>query len=396
MHCQPVFETIRTPNRPLQRSRQMRPRHPTELFLLPAVGLIMIVAMSFSFGNSVSSQTPNQNANINRGRPSRNAIQLPQPTPAAAEDPQDIVKIDTDLVKIDALVMQKDTARIVGGLNRADFLLYEDGRKQEITHFSTDQLPLSVMLLIDRGNSVECCPKWMCLDAHSDQMHRAAREALDRLKPSDEVAVVAYHTKTDLIQPFTTNRIQLEAALNRIPPPPSMGGHCLNTVFDYAAKYMTMASNPAGRRVIIVITGFTRWFDCPNGPTSKSAALAIYESGSVVCAIIPKGAGQMLKNGNVIALSRLFKVAGADYMDIQTLANETGGEVLADEPKKLETTFQTLIDHLRSRYNLAFVSTNKKRDGTTRKLRLDLTPAAQNSKDKMVIKARRSYIAPRR
>ncbi len=82
-------------------------------------------------------------------------------------------------------------------------------------------------------------------------------------------------------------------------------------------------------------------------------------------------------------------------MDIQTLANETGGEVLADEPKKLETTFQTLIDHLRSRYNLAFVSTNKKRDGTTRKLRLAVTPAMHNSKGKMVIKARRSYIAPR-
>jgi hypothetical protein len=41
------------------------------------------------------------------------------------------------------------------------------------------------------------------------------------------------------------------------------------------------------------------------------------------------------------------------------LANETGGEVLANKPAKLDTTFQTLIDHLRSRYNLAFVSTNK-------------------------------------
>jgi Ca-activated chloride channel homolog len=375
----------------------MKHRHPTLLFLLAAFGLIVIGGMAFSFGNSVSSQTPKQNANTKRGRPSRTAIQLPKPTPTpeSSDDPQDIVKIDTDLVKVDALVMQKNTARIVGGLNREDFQLFEDGTKQEITHFSTDQLPLSVMLLIDRGNAVDCCPKWMCFDAYSDQMHRAAREALDRLKPSDEVAVVTYHTKTDLIQPFTTNRIQLEEALNRIPPPPSMGGHCLNTAFDYAAKYMMMASNPAGRRVIIVISGFTRWFDCPHSPSGKSAALAVYESGSVVCGIIPKGVGQTLQNANIIGLSRLFKVAGADYMDIQTLANETGGEVLADEPKKLETTFQTLIDHLRSRYNLAFVSTNKNRDGTTRKLRLDLTPAIQSSKGKMVIRARRSYVAPR-
>ncbi|HBB89316.1 MAG TPA: hypothetical protein DC047_17055, partial [Blastocatellia bacterium] len=47
-----------------------------------------------------------------------------------------------------------------------------------------------------------------------------------------------------------------------------------------------------------------------------------------------------------------------------------------------------------SRYNLAFVSTNKKRDGTTRKLKLDLAPSIPKSQGKLVIKARRSYIAP--
>jgi hypothetical protein len=82
-------------------------------------------------------------------------------------------------------------------------------------------------------------------------------------------------------------------------------------------------------------------------------------------------------------------------MDIQTLANETGGEVMADELETLDTTFQTLIEHLRSRYNLAFVSTNKKRDGTIRKLKLDVDPARQKSQGKLVIKARRSYVAPR-
>jgi len=361
----------------------MKHRYPTLLFLLSTFALIAIAGLVFSFGNSVSSQTPNKNLNTNRGRPSRNAIQLPTPTPEPGED---VVKIDADLVKIDALVMQKNTARIVGGLNREDFLLHEDGTKQEITHFSTDSLPLSVMLLIDRGG---------CLDSYSDEVHRAAREAIDRLKLVDEIAVMAYHTKTDLIQPFTTNRILIEKALNRIPPQTEAGGHCLDTLFSDAANYMMSASNPAGRRVMIVISGWTRFFDCPNSPTGKSAALSIYESGTVVCAIIPKGAGQAFENGEMTMLTRVFKVGGVDYMDIQSLANETGGEVLSDEPKKLETTFQTLIDHLRSRYNLAFVSTNKRRDGATRKLRLDLTPTIQRSKGKMVIKARRSYIAPR-
>ena len=82
-------------------------------------------------------------------------------------------------------------------------------------------------------------------------------------------------------------------------------------------------------------------------------------------------------------------------MDLHTLANETGGEVLSEKLEKFDATFQTLIEHLRSRYNMGFVSSNKKRDGTMRKLRLDLAPATQKPKTKLVIKARRSYIAPR-
>jgi Ca-activated chloride channel homolog len=361
----------------------MRHLNPTSSLVLFFFISIVCAASLFYPQRFAASQTPNKNSSI--GRPSRKAIQLPpKPTPTPESD--DVVKVDVDLVKVDALVLQKKTARIVGGLQKEDFLIYEDGAKQEITHFSQDKLPLSVMLVIDRGG---------CLDPYNDEVHRAAREAIDRLKLVDEIAVVAYHTTTELIQPFTTNRILLEEALSRVPPHNETGGHCLNTLFDYAANYMMKAANPAGRRVIIVISGVTRGFDCPDSPSGKSAAMSIFESGTVVCAIIPTGAGQSFENANMTMLTRVFKVGGLDYMDIQALANETGGEVLADEPRKLETTFQTLIDHLRSRYNLGFVSTNKKRDGTTRKLRLDLAPSTQKSPGKLVVKARRSYIAPR-
>jgi hypothetical protein len=139
----------------------------------------------------------------------------------------------------------------------------------------------------------------------------------------------------------------------------------------------------------------TRLFDCSNGPSSRAASAAIYESGAVVCAIIPRVLIQRVENALQITATRLNKVVAAKYMDLEYLANETGGEVLADKPEKLDTTFQTLIDHLRSRYNMAFVSTNKQRDGATRKLKLDIDPARKKSQGKLAIKARRSYIAPR-
>ena len=361
------------------------------LFLITSTAL---GALLFYSAGPATSQTPNNNLNANTGSPSRKAIQLqprltPTPTP---ESSADVVKVDVDLVKIDALVLQKNTARIVGGLNKGDFLLYEDGIKQEITHFSQDELPLSVLVAIDRGPA---CPH--PIDVWSYEAHRAAREAIDRLKPVDEIAVMAFTDSTKLIQPFTRNRIMIEQALNNIPAPAKTTNvaHCFNLMFADAAEHMLKASNPAGRRVIIVITSMTRLFDCSNGPSNRAAARAIYESGAVVCAIIPQVIIQRVENALQTVATRVNKVVAAKYMDLEYLANETGGEVLADKPKKLGTTFQTLIDHLRSRYNLAFVSTNKKRDGTTRKLKLDIDQARQKSQGKLVIKARRRYIAPR-
>lgn len=356
----------------------MKFRNPTLSFYLLVFIPVLLSVGVFCLALRVSCQTRERRATSN--------AQQEESTGDSRAKTDDVVKVDVDLVTIDALVLQKNTARVVGGLKKEDFILLEDGSKQEITHFSQDTLPLSVLLLIDRGG---------CLDPFGDKVHRAASDAIARLKPADEVAVMTYHDTTRLLQPFTRNRSLVDEALDRIPAHDEQADHCLNTLFFDAANYMIKASNPVGRRVVIAITGVTRNFDCPNSPSGKAAAQAIYESGSVVCGIIPKTEGQGIENGVMIWATRIGKLQGASYLDIQNLANETGGEVLADKPENLNTTFQTLMDHLRSRYNLAFVSSNHKRDGTTRKLKIDLALPVQKSQGKLVVKARRTYVAPR-
>jgi Ca-activated chloride channel family protein len=362
----------------------MKQRNPTLLFLL-LISLAVLISLVFFFLSlQVMSQTRDRRVSANNGSAqtnSENAGRVP------ALPGEEIVKVDVDLVTVDALVLQKNTARVVGGLKKEDFVLLEDGTKQQITHFSQDSLPLSVLLLIDRGG---------CLDPFSAEVHRAASDAISRLKPSDEVAVMTYHDTTRLLQGFTRDRALIEDALDRMPMHDEQADHCLNALFFDAADYMNKASNPVGRRVVIAITGVTRNFDCAGVPSGKSAAQAIYESGSVVCGIIPKTSDQAVENGIMIWATRIGRLQGAAYLDIQTLANETGGELLVDKPENLNTTFQTLMDHLRSRYNLAFVSSNKKRDGTTRKLKIDIAPPLQKSQGTLVVKARRSYVAPRR
>jgi VWFA-related protein len=296
------------------------------------------------------------------------------------------VKVDVDLVTVDALVLQKKTARVVGHLKQTDFVILEDGTKQQVTHFSQDSLPLSVLLLIDRGG---------CLDPFGAEVRRAANEALARLKKTDEVAVMTYADNAELVQEFTRDRSQIESALQRIPKKNQWADHCLNKAFAKAADYMVTSGNPVGRRVIIAITTITRNFDCGHGPSGKAAKQALFESGSVVCGLVPRTTGQRMENGYMVLGTRVAGVFGAPTLDIKQLANETGGEVLEEKPEQLDTTFATLIDHLRSRYSLAFVSSNRKRDGTLRKLKIDITPAVEESQGKLVVKARRGYIAPK-
>jgi len=298
----------------------------------------------------------------------------------------EVLKVDVDLVTVDALVLQKQTARVVGDLTKDDFVLAEDGVKQQITHFSQDSLPLSVLLLVDRGG---------CLDPFGSEVREAARDAIAHLKPTDEVALMTYHSNVELMQEFTRDRGLIADALNHVPPHDEQASHCLNKAFMDAAQYIQRAGNPIGRRVIVVITGVTRSFDCLDGPSHNRATQAVYESGAVVSAIIPKTGEQQMENGMMIWVTRLGRLGGAPYIDIQTLANETGGEILQDKPENLNTTFDTLISHLRTRYNLAYVSTNKKRDGSTRKLKIDVAPVTQKAKGKLVVKSRRTYVAPR-
>lgn len=295
------------------------------------------------------------------------------------------IRLAVDLVVLDAQVIQQKTGRVAGNLNKEDFLLAEDGVRQQITHFSQDTLPLSVILLIDRGG---------CLDPFSDKVRHATLEALQRLRPQDEVALMSFANTTELVEGFGRGKGRILAGLDHLPPHDENADHCFNRAFYEAADYMRRAGNPDGRRVIIMITGITTYFGC-GGPSADETRMAVLESGSVVCGIIPKTAGQRMENGIMMAAAGIGGLFKAKSSNLKQLADETGGEVLTDKPENLDHTFNNLIDHLRTRYTLGFVSTNKKRDGSFRKLKIDLAHPPTKSEDRLVVKTKRGYVAAR-
>src|SRR5436309_2124234 len=126
---------------------------------------------------------------------------LPLALPAASQtkqpnNPGDVIKSCIELVVLDAQVRRR-SEETVGTLTREDFMIYEDDVKQQIAHFSKDQPPISIVLLLDVSGSVM---------PFFEQIQGGGLRALQRLKDKDEVALMAFSTEAVLIQDFTRDR----------------------------------------------------------------------------------------------------------------------------------------------------------------------------------------------
>src|SRR5262245_46502937 len=72
--------------------------------------------------------------------------------PAAFAQREFVVKIDTELVNLNVVVTDKSGQR-VRGLVKDDFEVFEDGARQEISHFVAEERPLKLVLLFDASIS---------------------------------------------------------------------------------------------------------------------------------------------------------------------------------------------------------------------------------------------------
>ncbi len=309
---------------------------------------------------------------------------------AGAQDPppsqsNPVIKLSTDLVVVDAQVLNNKTGRIVGGLKPDDFLLYEDGVKQEITHFSQNELPLSILLLLDVSGSVK---------GILNQIQAGARQAMQQLKPEDEVALMIFAGKAKLIQGFTKDREliagQIESIRGLSLSYRERTGTFINEAVYQAATQMRQAANPLGRRVIITVTD-----DLSNqlpflGHSRSQALERLYESGSVACGLFVRG-----PLGNLNAITNKILPRKAVSGSTITYADKTGGEVMNARKEEVESKLVELIDHLRLRYSLGYTSTNAKHDGKFRKIKLKVSPEVDKRDGPLVIRARSGYYSRR-
>src|SRR5689334_15269886 len=119
------------------------------------------------------------------------------------------MRVDVRLVNVVATVTD-ERGRYVSNLTQDDFTLEEDGKKQQISHFSQDQnVPVSVGILLDTSGSM-------------DHRIRTAVEAVDRfirrIHQDDEIFLMTFSGQPLLRQDFTDDSDKLSQNLRRIFP----------------------------------------------------------------------------------------------------------------------------------------------------------------------------------
>jgi VWFA-related protein len=144
-----------------------------------------------------------------------------------------------ELINVTATVTD-GSGRFVSGLRKEDFRLFEDGQEQQITHFSSERVPVSLGLVVDTSGSMEG-EKWV-----------SARQALNRflfqlLDRDDEVFLYRFDNQPELIEGWTTDRERIATGLARIRP------RGATSLYDAVASAVPLAQEGRHRKKAIVV-----------------------------------------------------------------------------------------------------------------------------------------------
>lgn len=170
------------------------------------------------------------------------AAAVAAPAGAAAQQadrPAFRFRTGVDLINVSATVTDR-RGRFVSGLDRDDFLVYEDGELQTLTHFSSERTPVSLGIALDTSGSME------------GERMAAARNALDRflfdlIGPEDEFFLYRFDYQPRLVHDWTSDPDRVSRALGGIRP---RGGTAL---FDAVADAVTLAERGRHRKKAVVV-----------------------------------------------------------------------------------------------------------------------------------------------
>ncbi len=294
---------------------------------------------------------------------------------AAAQD-DDPIRIDSSLVRLNVGVVDQK-GRPVTSLDKGNFELFEDGVEQEILRLEPSSAPFSVVMILDMSGSTL---------GFRQVIKASAFRFIDALSPVDRVAVIEFSDKVSVRNDFTSDRRTIG---NSIELANGRGKTQLFNALEVALE--KLSKEKSRRKAIIVLTdgvdtaAQTRDRDflapltdeqVPNAikpETSEILNRALNRSDAQGVTIyplaLPTGDPDRLADPT-LRQTAMFKAARSR---LQIVADRTGGTLnTINRLEEMGRLYAQVAADLRTLYTVEYQSTNSKRDGKWRAIRIDV------------------------
>ena len=243
-----------------------------------------------------------------------------------------------ELVRLDVSVSSGN--RFVTDLKERDLEIYEDGQRQEPSSFARRELPVSLALLLDASASI------------ADRLplaQAAAAGFLETLGPKDEVTVIEFNDRVRVLQPWTSDRDALRAAVGRV----SAGG----STALYNALYTTLKTLPEESR----------------GDELRRRAIVLLSDGEDTASLVWEEQVVELARRREAAIHAIDLRARPEgdrsARLLNVLSHESGGEIhRPGSIRDLEAVYSRIAEELKSQYAIGYVSSNPTQDARWRRI----------------------------
>lgn len=344
--------------------------------------------------------------------------------PALPSD--EVLEIETQLVDV-PLVVTGRGGKPVTGLSMSNFEVFEDGKPQEVVSFGATDAPFEVALLLDTSGSTR---------ADLDLIVKAAEFFIRSLRPGDRVAIISYNQRvigrrveaySEILSDLSEDRGGLSKSLSQIGA--SNGTPYYDSLLMVADDVFGNSPKKEfrGRRALVALTDGV---DSTSFWNFDKAAVQLERSGIVTYFIridtrekfeenllgdcstathfspeqIRRYYGLFPKDSKMERVYDFCKIGDFSRLDISkrlyelarsemdSLAAKSGGKVFeAADIRDAAYAFREVAFEIGSKYTIGYYSTNEKRDGSYRKIKVSL----KGLPDGLEVRAREGYVAPK-
>jgi VWFA-related protein len=296
-------------------------------------------------------------------------------TRASSSDDENVVKLESPLVNLNASVTDAD-GKVISGLTIQDFMVTEDGARQPITHFATEAAPFNLVLLLDASGSTR---------GKIDLIRAAAMRFLDLMHPSDKVAILLFARDVEVLAHLTSDRESLRQALRHVVPP--LGSTALYDALAYA-MVEELGGVRGERNAIVVVTdgrdSSMAYADTPlaNDPLRRPGSFlrfsdlvaGVGQSDVLIYSIAVENEAELAATLIESARQQVQADTRRAQEQLKQLAEISGGRLYhVALLNGLDGVYEQIAADLRTFYSLAYAPMRIERDGSWRRVEVKVS-----------------------